>query len=83
MKKWTAVIEDVPEPNPEYPEDPQDWEIILERRDGTAEHPDERIFITLTGKVDDDNHVTATPKDQVEEWIDAMLNGLNFKELSK
>jgi hypothetical protein len=80
MKEWFAVIEEQPIPDDEYPRDPQDWKIILELRDDQPRFIHEIIYVTITGHLDDDENVIPTPKDQVEDWIDAMLSGLNRQQ---
>lgn len=86
MKKWEAVIDESPDPDPEYREDPQDWKLELRLVDEDSKRAyEEVIYITFTGTVDDDGNVTGTPEEQVNDRIGAMLDGLNksLKEESK
>lgn len=76
---WNAVIVDAPdvESNKEYPTDPQDWRIELWLEDAVNKTYEEVIYVVFTGTVDDDGNVTATPEEQVDNRIEAMLKGLN------
>ena len=74
MREWFAVVE-APEIDPDYPTDPKDWKIELELREGNYLH--EVIYVTFTGTIGDNDEVIATPEEQVEDRIDAMLKGLN------
>jgi hypothetical protein len=73
---WRAEALEEPEENPDHPEDPQDWEFRLVLID-ESEREHESIFVTFTGTVDDNSHVTPTPEDEVDQRISAMLDGLN------
>ena len=78
MSKWFAVIEREPDfDDKEYPTDQQDWKIEIELRDEQEKIIHDTIYIVITGHLGDQNEVIPTPVDQVEDWIDAMLSGLN------
>lgn len=72
---WTAVVTEEPEPNLEYPTDPQDWSVELRLEDDSGIH--EIIYVVFTGTTDDDGVVTMTPEEVVDARLDAMLKGLN------
>jgi len=74
---WIAVVSEAPEPNDEYPTDPQDWMVELQLVDEEIKQVYEVIYVTFTGTIGEDDAVIMTPEEVVEERIESMLKGLN------